>query len=208
MSDHQIEAMRMASDALSSIGRWMSNPDKEGSVAALLKVIPLASLLSAKAELEEVKKRIDFLRNRGDKAIDEVRELDGLHQARLKECIKASETIKQLRSELALANDAADKGKAGRELGTALEGCVEENKQLRAGLSELKTKHENLAKYARETWEKYAATQADNASLTSRLSEVEQTLLAVDKLYKDESDSNARLTRENALLTEVVKAAL
>ncbi len=55
-SAEQTEAERMASDALSSIGRWMSNPDKEGSVAALLKVIPLATLLAAQAELVAVKK--------------------------------------------------------------------------------------------------------------------------------------------------------
>lgn len=47
----------------------------------------------------------------------------------------------QLRAELAMANDAAEKGKAGRELGTSLEGCMEENKQLRADLEAVRNSY-------------------------------------------------------------------
>lgn len=42
-----------------------------------------------------------------------------------------TEHARQLERELAMANDAADKGEAGRKMGTALEGCQEENRTLK-----------------------------------------------------------------------------
>jgi chromosome segregation ATPase len=51
-------------------------------------------------------------------------------------CIKerdaAEQRVKELESQLAMANDAADKGEAGRKMGTAYEECQRELNELKA----------------------------------------------------------------------------
>ncbi len=98
--------------------------------------LDLATLLAAKAELEKLK--------------DSVVNPSFLNWMEERDAVKA---------ELGSTNMAL---KASCE---CAEHYKKELDQLRADLSDLKTKHENLAKYARETWDKYAATQAESERL-------------------------------------------
>ncbi len=161
MSDHQQEAELLAIDL------W-DNLVRSGNDLTILS-IPLASLLAAQAELVAVKKRFEAtdaerwqfieaygqacmmivdMENERDQLLAELSELKTKHENLAKYARETWDKYSatqsdnaRLRAELAMANDAADKGKAGRELGTALEGCVEENKQLRADLEAVRNSY-------------------------------------------------------------------
>lgn len=119
------DAARVA--AKNTVGRYFCHDDRRVKEAALIIHFAIAT---ATAE--------------NDAEIGELREKLQEHNS----CVTAIEQILQqlqdaqverdtLRQQLAMANDAADKGKAGRELGLAYEECQKENEELKRQLEEV-----------------------------------------------------------------------
>lgn len=148
-NNHQTEAERMAMEV--QRGYFDSDTIHCNDLHKLvLHIIPLASLLAARDELAEVKKDRDTIRDhhnelqcsfnsltetinslRADNADKERKlKLVGYYGDNGKEIQDLLADNARLKTELAYANDAAEKGEEGRKLGTALEECQEDNARL------------------------------------------------------------------------------